>query len=112
MELTNENISLILVIVAFAIIFFEVIFSRILDCSNIVFELSSTILTLGIAATLLFVAFAFTPTYWVSLVLGVACFLTAFAFCIRLSNRVGFLYKDLKSAIFYIQALLTDFKNQ
>lgn len=103
---------MILVIVAFAIIFFEMIFSRILDCSGIVFELSSTILTFGIAATLLFVAFAFTPTYWVALVLGVVYFLTAFVSCICLSNRVGFLYKDLKSAIFYIQALLTDFENQ
>lgn len=112
MELTNEDISLILGIVALAIILFEVIFSRILNCSNIVFELSSTILTFGIAATLFFVAFAFTPTYWSLLVIGVACFLTAFAFCIRLSNRIGFLYKDLRSAIFYIQALLNHFKNQ
>lgn len=112
MELTNEDISLILGIVALAIILFEVIFSRILDCSGIVFEFSSTILTFGIAATLFFVAFAFTPTYWCLLVIGVACFLTAFASCIRLSNRVGFLYEDLHSAIFYIQALLNNFKNQ
>lgn len=115
MELTNEDISLILGIVAFAIIFFEVIFSRSLNCSGIVFVFSyalSTILTFGIAATLFFVAFAFTPTYWCLLVIGVACFLTAFASCIRLSNRVGFLYENLRSAILYIQALLTDFKNQ
>lgn len=109
MELTNEDISLILGIVAFAIIFFEVIFLRILNCRGIVFELSSAILTFGIAATLFFVAFAFTPTYWGILVIGVACFLGAFAFCIFLSN---ILYKDLSSAIFYIQALLNDFKNQ
>lgn len=114
MELTNEDISLILGIVASAIILFGVIFiiSRRRHSSGIASLFSSCIsliLTSGIAATLFFVAFAFTPTYWGILVIGVACFLGAFAFCIFLSN---ILYKDLSSAIFYIQALLNDFKNQ
>ena len=105
MELTNENISLILEIVAFAIVLFGVIFiiSQSRHSRGIVFVFlfgSSLILTFGIAAILLFVAFAFTPTDWlISLVLGVGCLLMAFASCILFSVLVGFLYEDLLDAI-------------
>lgn len=117
MELTNENISLILEIVASAILLFGVIFiiSRRRHSSGIAFLFSSCIsliLTAGIVAILLFVAFAFTPTDWILLVAGVVCLLIAFDSCIMFSDMVGDLYEDLRAAIFYNQALLDDFKNQ
>lgn len=116
MELTNEDISLILGIVASAIILFGVIFiiSRRRHSSGIASLFSSCIsliLTSGIAAILLFVAFAFTPTDWISLVTGVFCLLIAFDSCIIFSDMVGDLYQILLDATFDNQALLDDFKN-
>ena len=117
MELTNENISLILEIVASAILLFGVIFiiSRRRHSSGIAFLFSSCIsliLTAGIVAILLFVAFAFTPTDWILLVAGVVCLLIAFDSCIIFSDMVGDLYQVLLDATFNHQAMLDYFEDQ
>lgn len=105
MELTNENISLILTIVAWVISFVDVIFIFISRRNSIAitFYISSyisSIFTLGIAAVLLFVAFALTPSYWDLLVIGFVYLVFIIVLCIHFSNMLSTLFEVLFSKTF------------